>query len=69
MPRALTDVEHRELPEVWRVLLWRQEELERAGYPVHVAMDLAENAAVDLHAAVELLKHGATVQEALRILT
>lgn len=58
-----------DLPEPWRVLLWRQEELERAGYPVHIAMELAESAKVDLHQAVELLEHGATVDEALRILT
>jgi len=56
-----------ELPEPWRVLLWRQEELERAGYPVHVAMDLAESS-VDLHVACQLLERGATVSEAVQIL-
>lgn len=58
-----------ELPEHWKVVLWRQEELERAGYPVLAAMQLAESSHVDLHAAIALLKHGATVDEALRILT
>ena len=57
-----------DLPEPWRVLLWRQEELERAGYPVHIAMDLAERGSVDLHVACKLLKNGATLNEAVRIL-
>ena len=51
------------------VLTWRFEELERAGYPVDLAVMLAERGDVDLHQACELLKHGATVHEALRILT
>lgn len=57
-----------DLSEPWRVLLWRQEELERAGYPVHIAMELAESK-IDLHVACGLLERGATVDEAIRILT
>lgn len=64
MARVLTD----ELSEPWRVLLWRQEELERAGYPVHIAMVLAEEPGVDLHKAIDLLGRGASAEEALRIL-
>lgn len=51
------------------VLSWRYEELERAGYPVDVALILAERADVDLHSACDLLGHGASVDEAVRILT
>ncbi len=58
-----------ELPESWKVLLWRQAELERAGYPVELAMLLAENAEVDLHFATDLLERGCSVERALRILT
>lgn len=58
-----------ELPESWKVLLWRQEELERAGYPADLAMLLAENAEVDLHFATDLLERGCSVERALRILT
>jgi hypothetical protein len=51
------------------VLNWRFEELERAGYPVDIAIMLAERGEVDLHSACDLLTRGATVHEALRILT
>jgi len=51
------------------VLNWRYEELERAGYPVEVAIALAERGDVDLHLAVGLLARGASVGEAVRILT
>lgn len=50
------------------VLNWRYEELERAGYPVPAAITLSARSDVDLHRACELLRHGATVQQALRIL-
>lgn len=57
------------LPERWSVILWRQEELERAGYPTLAAMQLAERTTtVDLHRACELLERGATVDQALEIL-
>lgn len=53
----------------FNVLSWRYEELERAGYPVDIAVMLAERSDVDLHLACRLLDRGATVHEALRILT
>jgi len=51
------------------VVAWRYEELGRAGYPPEQAIDLAGRADVDLHVAVGLLAHGATVEQAVRILT
>ena len=57
-----------ELPERWSVVLWRQEALERAGYPTLAAMHLAEDTSVDLHRACELLERGCTVETALEIL-
>ena len=51
------------------VLYWRYECLFAAGYPVDDAISLAENADVDLHFAVGLLVHGATVAQAVAILT
>ncbi len=50
------------------VLAWRYEQLELAGYPVLVALELAENPHVDLHRACEMLGNGASVEDALRIL-
>lgn len=50
------------------VLKWRYEELERAGYPVDACIDLSAMADVDLHVACDLLRNGATLKEALRIL-
>ena len=54
--------------EAERVLSWRFEELERAGYPVASANELAERTDVDLHAAVELVRAGCPVDTAVRIL-
>ena len=51
------------------VVSWRYGCLDDAGYPIDIAIMLAERGDVDLHVAVELLEHGATVHEALRILT
>jgi hypothetical protein len=51
------------------VVGWRFEELERAGYPTHLAITLAERGDVDLHVACALLGAGATPHQALRILT
>lgn len=55
----------RDLP----VVVWRFDCLERAGYPVDIAVQLAEDKAVDLHDAVELLKRGCPVDQAVQILT
>jgi len=51
------------------VLTWRYDELERAGYPAGAAIALAELAEVDLHEACALLASGASVEQAVRILT
>lgn len=51
------------------VLNWRFECLEGAGYPVGDAIALAERIDIDLHFAVGLLARGASVEQALRILT
>jgi len=51
------------------VVVWRFDCLVRAGYRDAEALLLAENAGVDLHDAVELLRRGCPVGEALRILT
>lgn len=50
------------------VLYWRYEELTDAGYPSDIANILSARADVDLHLACELLKYGATIHQALRIL-
>lgn len=58
-----------DLPDSWKTILWRQEELERAGWPAVLALELAERVNdVDLHLACELLRRGATVKLALEIL-
>jgi hypothetical protein len=54
--------------EAERVLNWRFEELERAGYPTDSANELAERTDVDLHTAVALARAGCPVDTALRIL-
>lgn len=51
------------------IVSWRYDQLEDAGYPVDIAVMLAERGNVDLHVACELLERGATVHEAIRILT
>lgn len=56
------------LADPW-VVAWRYEQLADAGYPSDVAAMLAERSDVDWHRAGELLERGATVHEALRILT
>jgi hypothetical protein len=54
--------------EAGRVVRWRAEELERAGYDAGSAAELAERNDVDLHRAVELLEQGCSVELALQIL-
>jgi len=51
------------------VLNWRFDCLEIAGYPTDIAVMLAERGDVDLHEACALLRRGATIHQALRILT
>lgn len=56
------------LSEEARVLLWRAETLERAGYDRRSVITLAFNKDVDLHRAVSLLERGCPTGTALRIL-
>ena len=51
-----------------RVVSWRYEQLQRAGYEPEAAIELAERSNVDLHRAVELLERGCTPATALKIL-
>jgi hypothetical protein len=66
MPAAELDLEFD--AETERVLLWREEELERVGYQRDAARDLAERMYVELHLAMDLLRRGCPVDTALRIL-
>lgn len=54
--------------ELERVVRWRAERLERAGYDASVAQELAARADVDLHRAIGLLEHGCSPETAARIL-
>jgi hypothetical protein len=54
--------------ETERVLLWREEELERVGYERAMARDLAERTYIDLHLAMDLLRRGCPADTAFRIL-
>ena len=54
--------------ETDRVEHWRHQELERAGYDAESALVLAASRDVDLHAAVDLLRRGCSVDLALQIL-
>ena len=51
-----------------RVMLWRTEEMERAGYAPAEARELAERMYVDLHLAIELVRKGCPAETAVRIL-
>jgi hypothetical protein len=54
--------------EADRVVRWRAQELERAGFGAAAAAELAERNDVDLHRAIELLQSGCPVELALEIL-
>ena len=54
--------------EAERVVRWRAEALERAGYDPGSAAELAERTDVDLHRATAMLESGCPVELALRIL-
>jgi hypothetical protein len=56
------------LTEIDRIENWRHEALERAGYDPESAFVLAASHDVDLHAAVNLLERGCSVDLALQIL-
>ena len=50
------------------VVSWRAEELLRAGYEGEAALDLALTREVDLHRAIDLVRHGCPHATAVRIL-
>jgi hypothetical protein len=54
--------------ELERIERWRAEELERAGYEAAAASLLASRGDVDLHYAIDLLRHGCAPELALQIL-
>jgi hypothetical protein len=54
---------------VAEIYSWRREQLQRAGYSPANAEVLAEDDAVDLHAACELLKRGCPHHTAFLILS
>jgi hypothetical protein len=54
--------------ETERVERWRAEVLERAGFDVDSAQELASRPDVDLHRAIELIESGCEPDLALRIL-
>ena len=60
-------VTHKEL-ESEQVVAWRREELERVGYDMAAARDLAQRTDVDLHLAIALGRGGCPPQTAIRIL-
>jgi hypothetical protein len=65
---STTEIELHEETEAERVVQWRAEELERAGYDEQTALRVALRADVDLHVAVGLAKRGCPPETALRIL-
>ncbi len=54
--------------EAERVVGWRREELERAGYDRVDARKLAERLDIDLHVAVDLVRRGCPHAVAVEIL-
>jgi hypothetical protein len=54
--------------ETERVERWRAEVLERAGYDVEAAREVASRGDVDLHRAIELIQSGCSAELALQIL-
>lgn len=65
---ATSEIELIEETESERVVQWRAEELERAGFREPDALRVALRTDVDLHQAVELITLGCPVATALRIL-
>ena len=64
----MTAVEEIVETELERVERWRAQELERAGYDVDAAAQLAPRLDIDLHFAAGLLERGCSQQLALEIL-
>jgi hypothetical protein len=65
---SLTEIEIVIEAEDERVVNWRIEELLRAGYDEFEALDLALERGVDLHRAVDLVRHGCPPKLAVQIL-
>jgi hypothetical protein len=69
MARVLTDGNETPTVRDLDIVSWRFDCLENAGWPTDLAVMLAERGDVDLHTACELLERGASVHEALQIVT
>jgi len=54
--------------ELDRIVHWRSDELERAGYSTDGAAALAARLEVDLHEAIDLVKGGCPPETAVKIL-
>ena len=63
-----SELERVEDSELGRVMRWRAEELQRAGYDQQASVELAMRFDVDLHLAVDLLRDGCSRHTALEIL-
>jgi len=64
---SAAEVEIRE-SELERIERWRTGELLRAGYDHDAASELAGRLDVDLHTAIDLVRHGCPADLALKIL-
>jgi hypothetical protein len=64
----MTAADVQELTERERIEEWRREELQRAGYALDAANELAVRHDIDLHSAVELVERGCPPDIAVRIL-
>lgn len=65
---TVAELEIAEETEADRVIRWRFEELERAGYTLRESILLGVRCDVDLHRATDLLRRGCPSDTALRIL-
>jgi hypothetical protein len=68
MASVNVELEGRKPTEDERVVQWRLEALERAGYGEADALELALTPSVDLHAALALVRSGCPAATACRIL-
>jgi hypothetical protein len=62
------EAETQEVTEIERIERWRAEALERAGYDMAAARELAARLDIDLHLATDLLAQGCPQAVALQIL-
>ena len=65
---SAVDAEVFDETELERVARWRTDELERAGYTVAAATELAFRTDIDLHVAVKIFARGCPEELALKIL-